>query len=716
VGTGPAVSVGTPRWRFGAALIAAAVVALLAGYGTWHSSIGNQLELRIIDARFHVRGNERPSGQVVVVGIDAPTIEALTGPLLPGAVLPRRFDARMIDRLRSDGVRTIAYDLVFDTKSASPADDLELYDAAKATRGRLILAGDATNGRGRTFVLGGVAHQRAAGVTVGSVLFPEDSNGVIDRLPERVNGLESFAAAVAVHAGVSPRRLRSLFAGGPVWIDFPGPAGALRPGVNEYSFMAVLDGAVPASRLRGKVVVIGDTAPTLQDFHTVADGGSQPMSGPELEADAIATLLEGVPLRPASSAVDWLILIAAALILPALALLRRPWPWIVAGGMAAAVAYVVASQLAFEAGTITLLTPALVALLVGGVGAVLGPLALERRELRVLRDRFARFDPAVVEAVLADPGVALRLRALALGPASVIAGYRLVALAGRGGMGVVYEAIQLSLERPVALKLIDPARADDAAFRARFIRESRVTASLAHPHVIPVYEAGEDGGLLFITMRLAAGGSLHELIAQRAPLAPALAASLGAQVASALHAAHAAGLVHRDVKPANVLLDLRSEGETPHSYLTDFGVTRGLGSDGLTAVGERIGTVDYMAPEQARGEEVGPQADLYSLGCVLFEALTASVPYPRDSEAARIAAHAGDPVPLASERWPSVPRGFDAVLARALAKDPAERFGSGLEFATALLQAAGIEPVGVVAPASKASGDRLAVGPTAAGA
>jgi serine/threonine-protein kinase len=436
------------------------------------------------------------------------------------------------------------------------------------------------------------------------------------------------------------------------------------------------------------------------------------MSGPELEADVIATLLARAPLRAASSLLSWLILLVAALALPLLAYARRPWPWIAITGVLAAVAYVVAAQLAFDSGTILLLIAPLATLIVAGTGAVLVPLALERRELRILRERFARFDPEVVDAVLADPGVAIRLRALAIGPESVIAGYRIVHLAGRGGMGVVYEAIQTSLERPVALKLIDPAHADDPEARTRFIRESRAAASLAHPHVIPVYEAGEDGGLLFITMRLVRGGSLHDLIAARAPLAPALVATLGAQLASALHAAHEHGLVHRDVKPANVLLDRRAEGEPQHCYLTDFGVMRQLGSGATTIVGERVGTLDYMAPEQARGGAVGPAADIYSLGCVLFEALTASVPYPGTTDLERISAHASAPLPVASERWPGVPVAFDPVIARAIAKDPAERYASGLEFANALLAAAGIEAVGVVARAS-VNVTNLAGAPTA---
>jgi CHASE2 domain-containing sensor protein len=688
VGTGPSIRLGALRSRLGAAMLVVAVVALLLGYATWHSGIGNQLELKSVDARFDVRGSVRPSPRVAVVGVDVQTLEALGQP-----PLSRVYDARMIDVLRRDGVRTIAFDLVFDAKSRSAAADQALLAAAAGAHGHLVLAGTATNKLGQTFVLGGISNQRAAGVTVGSAYFTPDTDGAIRRLPLEiggpVGGLESFAAAAAHNAGVSQTRLRSLFAAGDVWIDFPGPAGT----VPVHSFINVLHGAA-AAQLRGRVVVVGNTAPTLQDQHTVSD--SALMSGPELEADAISTLLRGAPLRPASTLLNWLTLALMALALPALAVRRLAWPWVGVSGVILGAAGVVGAQLAFDAGTIVLMVPALVTLFVAGIGAILVPLAQERRELRTLRYRFARFDPVVVDAVLADPGVALRLRALAVGPSSVIAGYRLVGLAGRGGMGVVYEAVQLSLERPVALKLIDPTHSDDPAMRARFIRESRAAASLGHPHVIPVYEAGEDDGLLFISMRLVKGGSLDELIAKRAPLAPALAASLVAQLGSALQAAHAKGLVHRDVKPANVLLDLRAEGESQHCYLSDFGVTREERGEGLTIVGERVGTVNYMAPEQWRDEGVGPPADLYSLGCVLFEALTGRIPYPRDTAAARIAAHASDAIPAPSEWWPGVPVAFDAVIARALAKEPADRYASGLEMADAVLSAAGIEQVGVV--------------------
>ena len=202
------------------------------------------------------------------------------------------------------------------------------------------------------------------------------------------------------------------------------------------------------------------------------------------------------------------------------------------------------------------------------------------------------------------------------------AGCRIEAVAGRGGMGVVYRATELSLGRPVALKLLAPDRAGDLEFRERFQREWRMAASIDHPNVIPVYAAGEHDGSLYLVMRYVAGTDLHALLREQGRLDPTRAAELVAQLASALDAAHAAGLVHRDVKPANVLL----AGD--HAYLSDFGLTRLAGSDtSLTGSGQWIGTVEYCSPEQLRGGRTDARADVYSLGCVLFAALTGGPPF-----------------------------------------------------------------------------------------
>ena len=200
-------------------------------------------------------------------------------------------------------------------------------------------------------------------------------------------------------------------------------------------------------------------------------------------------------------------------------------------------------------------------------------------------------------------------------------GYRIEAVAGRGGMGVVYRAVQLDLGRPVALKLIASDRAADPDFRERFQRESRMAAAIDHPNVVPVHGAGEQDGQLYLVMRYVRGTDLHALIKREGPLAPERAAAIVAQVASALDAAHAAGLVHRDVKPANVLLG--GSGREEHAYLSDFGLTRLLAAEThLTETGQWMGTIDFSAPEQLSGYRIDARADVYSLGCVLHAALS----------------------------------------------------------------------------------------------
>src|SRR4051794_18067616 len=269
-----------------------------------------------------------------------------------------------------------------------------------------------------------------------------------------------------------------------------------------------------------------------------------------------------------------------------------------------------------------------------------------------------------------------------------VAGYRVESVAGRGGMGVVYLARQIALDRPVALKLIAPDLARDEEFRARFARESRIAASLDHPNVIPVYEAGEDGERLFIAMRFVDGTDLAKMIAADGAIAPALAAELVAQAASALDAAHARGLVHRDVKPGNLLVT-GEHSSRPHVYLTDFGLARRDGSStSLTTTGQWMGTPDYAAPEQIDGYELDARTDVYALGCVLFEALTGTPPFGDRSRMAKAAAHLHEPPPTLRSRRPGVPAAFEPVVARALAKRPEERYESAGELGAAALAAA----------------------------
>ena len=269
-----------------------------------------------------------------------------------------------------------------------------------------------------------------------------------------------------------------------------------------------------------------------------------------------------------------------------------------------------------------------------------------------------------------------------LAPGSVLARHRIEGIAGRGGMGVVYEAVHLTLGRRVALKVIAPEIAASSEFRERFRRESRVAASLDHPHVIPIYDAGGKGGLVYVTMRFVDGTDLRAL----APLERGRAARIVAQAADALDAAHARGLVHRDVKPGNVLIEDPSGRD--HAFLTDFGLAKEVSADaGLTSTGNWLGTVDFAAPEQIRGRPVDERADVYALGGVLFWALTGRVPYPRDDDMAKMLAHLNDPPPSA----PGVPPELDAVVRRAMAKRADERFLSAGEFGKAALKAADAE-------------------------
>jgi hypothetical protein len=293
------------------------------------------------------------------------------------------------------------------------------------------------------------------------------------------------------------------------------------------------------------------------------------------------------------------------------------------------------------------------------------------------------------------------LRVRQLGPGDEIGGYRIEAMAGRGGMGLVYRARQRRPDRVVAIKVIAPELAADPDFRARFEQESATAAEIEHPNVIPVYEVGDDDGLLFIAMRFVQGVDLGGLLRQIGRLAPQRAAHLIAQVADALDAAHARGLVHRDVKPGNILV---ATGD--HVYLTDFGLTkRASDSAGMTKTGMFVGTVDYIAPEQVEGRRIDARADVYALGCVTYQALSGTVPFPRDSDIAKIFAHVNDaPPPLRG-----VPLPLAAAVFRAMAKRPADRFQSAGDFGRAVSAGAAgrTEPGGdrTVATGDAASAD-----------
>jgi len=316
---------------------------------------------------------------------------------------------------------------------------------------------------------------------------------------------------------------------------------------------------------------------------------------------------------------------------------------------------------------------------------------------------------------------------------SSVGGYRIEERIGRGGMAVVYRASDDQAGRTVALKILAPGLARDSSFRTRFVRESRAAATVRHRHVLPVYGAGEADGRLFIAMRYVRGGDVRQLLRQHGPLPADLAWTLIAQIGSGLDAAHARGLVHRDVKPANMLLEAPAwptaragaaggavvaggavgaggavvaggagtGGErgaqagfgAVHAYLADFGVSKQVLAERLTATGQIVGTLDYIAPEQLEGHRLDGRADQYSLACVAFELLSGKPPFRRGQLHAIIYAQLYEPPPALTSRRPDLPPAADRVLARALAKAPADRYDSCAKFTARLAVALGLPGV-----------------------
>ena len=283
---------------------------------------------------------------------------------------------------------------------------------------------------------------------------------------------------------------------------------------------------------------------------------------------------------------------------------------------------------------------------------------------------------------------------------TVIAGYRIESRIGRGGMGVVYRAQHLSLGRQAALKVIAPDLAESSGFRERFSREARVAAAFSHPNIVTVYDAGEVDGTLYLAMEYIDGADLARMLSEDGRLRPYRAIDVCRQIAGALDAAHAQGLIHRDVKPANVLIAGRV------AYLTDFGLTKRIAGTTvpLTQAGDVVGTIHYTAPEQIEGRDVTARSDVYSLGCVLYHCLTGRMPYERDTDVAVIYAHLSEEPPKPSLVRPELPAGLDGVIAKALDKSPDRRFESCGELMTAARGA-----VDAVGPLSETIAPRTAV-------
>ncbi len=305
---------------------------------------------------------------------------------------------------------------------------------------------------------------------------------------------------------------------------------------------------------------------------------------------------------------------------------------------------------------------------------------------------------------------------------TIFAGHRIEGIAGRGGMGVVYRATHLVLDHVVALKVISPDLVGDESFRQRFQTESRIAVSIRHPNVVSVHHAGEEEGLLFVTMDYVEGTDVRGLLNREGFLGPDDAVAILTQVAAALDAAHSRGLIHRDIKPGNVLIEHRDEGD--HAYLTDFGLARAIDSQtGLTASGAFIGTIDYAAPEQIKGERLDARTDVYALGCLLHEMLAGSTPFAKQTEkVAKMYAHLQEPPPDLRELRPEVPAALADAVARSMAKDPEKRFQSAGDLGRAAVAAVEGRTVseeertvaiGQAAPATVASATAAAAPPTA---
>jgi len=662
------------------------------------------LEGQSIDARFQLRGADfdAADARIVLVKIDDGTFNYLRDHRLSAQwPFPRRYHARVIDALRRAGARVVAVDIQF-TEPSNRRDDNALIGAV-GRAGGVVLSTTAVGPQGSTAVLGGDAVLRRLDAQAGNTSLIPDGDGTIRSTQHSIHGLPTFAVAVA-GADANQPVSTSLFGGTtqPVPIDYAGPPGTF-PAV---PYWRLLSNRFPARLFAGRIAIVGASASTFQDLHETPTSGT-PMPGPEVLANETATVLAGIPLRGAPTSTTVVLILALALLVPLLGI-RAGTIAVVFAGLGALLAWAVATQIAFESGVELDFSDPAAALLLATAGTAIAGLWAERVERRRLRTLFAANSAGVVAGVL-DP-VGRR----PLEPTAIIAGYRIEEAVGRGGMGVVYRATQAALGRTVALKLIATEHARDPVFRARFEQESRLAAAIEHPHVIPVYEAGEDDGLLFIAMRLVDGPDLAAVLAAEGALDPGRAARLIAQLAAALDAAHAHGLVHRDVKPANALLTL---DRPEHLYLTDFGVAKAIGAGpAVTAVGGWVGTLDYLAPEQIGGEEVGPAVDVYALAGMLHHCLTGEVPFPRSDDAARLWAHLNAPPPAPSSLRPGIPVEVDAVVARGMAKGPAERYETATALADALLAALamGEAELPMPRPAGRRAGPEGGAEPTVA--
>jgi CHASE2 domain-containing sensor protein/predicted Ser/Thr protein kinase len=682
---------GVGRGRRLTALLAAALLAATFGFISRAENLLRRPEQQTIDARFQIRGAQpQRASRVVLVNIDDATFNAFRAKQLHAQwPFPRRYHARVIERLRVAGARVVAVDLQF-TEPSDPIDDNALIEAVGRDQ-HVVLSTTEVGPHGSTNVLGGDEVLRSVRARAANTSLIPDSDGTVRRTQYSIVGLRTFG--VVVDEAFEGRPVRPALFGGreePVPIDYVGPPGT----VSSISYSRVYDGSFPSRMFAGKIVIIGASSTSLQDLHQTPVSGSAPMPGPEVLANESATVLGGIPLRRASIALTLTIIALLSLLVP-LAGVRLGTLGVALAGLGLLIAWSLCAQIVFDSGTqLDFADPAASLVLATGGAALVG-MRTDAMERRRLRARFAASEPAVVRDVLEGS-----MRG-GLAPTAVVAGYRIEEQIGRGGMGVVYRATQLALDRSVAIKLIATEHAHDSVFRERFKLESKLAASIEHVSVIPVYEAGEDDGLLFIAMRLVDGEDLAELLRYGERLEPDRVVRLIGQLAGALDAAHARGLVHRDVKPANVLL---TRDAPEHVYLTDFGVAKQLdGGDGLTRGEAVVGTLDYLAPEQIRGDPLDGAADIYALTGLLYHCLTGEIPFPRDSDVAKLWAHINADPPSPSRLQPSIAPSVDEVIGRGMAKDPRARYRSGAELIRACALALGIRLAAPARPRPGAS-------------
>ncbi len=692
-------------WQRRKALLLLAVALISAGLGSlaYNSHLLRRPEQQTIDARFQIRGTDRHRATgVVLVDIDATTFNYFRNHNRPAQwPFPRRYHARVIEELHRAGAKVIAFDVQF-TEPTDPADDNALIEAVGHAH-NMVLSTTEVGPHGTTDVLGGEAVLRRVDARAANTSVIPDSDGVIRNTQYSIDGLKTFGVAVA-EADTGRAVPPSLFGGvkKPVPIDYAGPPGTFP----SISYSRVYDGRFPAGMFAGKIVIVGASAPTLQDLHQTPMSGSSPMAGEEILANKVATVLAGIPLRNPSSLADG-------------AADRAPRPAGMCRGHAAWDARRGPGG-SRHSWPVDGLHPARVRL---GHRARLqrpGRLADARHRRNRARGSVGRQPRAQAAAQPVRGRLGEHRRG---GPARLRAPLARAhrdhrRLQDRAGDRARRHGSRLPCH-PAGARAPGGDQADRDRARAGSGVSRPLQARVAAGgldralNVIPVYEAGEDDGLLFIAMRLVEGTDLAQLLERVGALEPSRAARLIGQLAGALDAAHAHGLVHRDVKPANVLLTL---DEPEHLYLTDFGVAKHIGAgEGVTQAGQWVGTLDYLAPEQIRGEAAGAGADIYALAGLLYHCLTGEVPFPRENEAAKLWAHVNAPPPAPSRLRPDLPKAIDGVIARGMAKDPAARFHSAAELAHACAQALGLatDEVGPLRPDGPGDGSGHAERPSA---